>query len=195
MAERRIFYEDARVGQPYVIRSYLAPERNSGEQEEAAALTVLAEILGGGMTSVLSEKLQFEEDTAVYTGAHYSGKSLDETTFELIVAPSAGVTLQEVETAMDDVLADFLGAPIDPDQLERIKMQLKAEEIYGRDDVNQVANRYGRALTQGLTVEDVQAWPEMLQAVTADDVLAAARSVFNRDKAVTGWMKVPEVSQ
>ena len=195
MAERRLIYEDPRVGQPYVMRSYLAPERDSGDQDEAAALTVLAEILGGGITSLLSEKLQFDESKAVYTSAYYSGKSLDDTTFDLIVAPAAGVTLQEIEDAMDEVIATFLEEGINEEQLERIKMQLRADEIYGRDDVNQVANRYGRALTQGLTIEDVQAWPGVLQAVTADDVLAAARKVFNRDKAVTGWMKAPEVTQ
>ncbi|KKK63542.1 hypothetical protein LCGC14_2993230, partial [marine sediment metagenome] len=42
-AERRLVYEDARVAQPYVIRSYLAPERDPGEQDTAAALTLLAE--------------------------------------------------------------------------------------------------------------------------------------------------------
>lgn len=76
MAERRLIYEDPRVGQPYVMRSYLAPERDSGQQDEAAALTVLAEILGGGITSLLSEKLQFDESKAVYTSAYYNGKSL-----------------------------------------------------------------------------------------------------------------------
>lgn len=195
MAERRLIYEDPRVGQPYVMRSYLAPERDSGDQEEAAALTVLAEVLGGGITSILSEKLQFDDRKAVYTSAYYGGKSLDDTTFDLIVAPAPGVTLEQLETAMDEVIANFLEEGIDPGQLERIKMLLNADQIYARDDVYQVANRYGRALTQGLTVEDVQAWPDLLQQVTAEDVLAAARNVFNRDKAVTGYMKAPEVTQ
>ena len=36
-AERRMIFRDARVAQPYVSRSYLAPERDPGAQEEAAA--------------------------------------------------------------------------------------------------------------------------------------------------------------
>ena len=36
-------------------------------------------------------------------------------------------------------------------------MQLRAAQVYARDDVDSIANRYGRALTQGLTVADVQA--------------------------------------
>ena len=195
LAERRLVFEDARVGQPYVARSYLAPERDSGAQEEAAALTVLAEILGGGTTSVLAQALQFDTQTAVFTSARYGGKSLDDTTFDLIVAPAAGVTLQAAETAMDEALAGFIETGVDPAHLERVKMQLRADRIYARDNVNQLANRYGRALTQGLTVEDVQAWPDVVQAVTGEDVVDAARKVFDRRRAVTGWLKSPEVTQ
>jgi len=38
-AERRITYVDPRVSQPYVTRSYLAPERDTGAQKEAAIPT------------------------------------------------------------------------------------------------------------------------------------------------------------
>ena len=36
-APRRLVFEDPRVAQPYVIRTYLAPERDPGAQEKAAA--------------------------------------------------------------------------------------------------------------------------------------------------------------
>ena len=195
MAERRMVFRDARVAQPYVTRSYLAPERDSGSQEKAAALTLLAEILGGGSTSVLAEALQFETRQAVNTAAYYGDTSLDDSTFDLVVMPAPGVTLQQAEDAMDDVIAGFLETGVDPEQLDRIKMQMRASQIYGQDDVGRLANRYGRALTQGLTVEDVQAWPDILQAVTAEDIMAAAREVLDRDKAVTGWLAAPEVTQ
>ena len=195
MAERRITFRDARVSQPYVSRSYLAPERDSGAQQEAAALTLLAEILGGGQTSFMAEKLQFDSQIAVQVGAWYSGMSLDDTTFDLVVVPAAGVTLQEAEAAMDDVLTSFLETGIDPEQLDRIKMQVRASDIYARDDAGGLANRYGRALTQGLTVADVQAWPDILQSTTADDIMAAARRVLDRKQSVTGWLMAPEVTQ
>ena len=195
MAERRMVFEDPRVAQPYVARSYLAPERDSGAQEEAAALTMLAEILGGGTTSVMAEKLQFDAQIAVQSGAWYSGLSLDDTTFNVYVVPTAGVSLQEAEDAMDQVIADFMKDGIDPEHLERIRMQIRAALIYEQDNVSTIANEYGRSLSQGLTVEDVQAWPEILKAVTEEDIMAAAAKVFNRDNAVTGWLRAPEVTQ
>ncbi|MGB1426052.1 MAG: M16 family metallopeptidase, partial [Paracoccaceae bacterium] len=69
IAARRLSYRDERVAQPYMTRSYLAPERDPGDQSTAAALTLLSEILGGGQTSVLTQKLQFETSTAVYAAA------------------------------------------------------------------------------------------------------------------------------
>lgn len=188
-AERRITYVDPRVSQPYIARSYLAPERDSGAQSEAAALVYLAELLGGSpFTSALGTALQFDTQVAVYTGAGYSGSSLDDTSFSVSVAPSEGVSLSEVEAAMDQVIADFLATPIDAARMESIRTQLRASEIYALDSVGGIARRYGAALTQGLTVEDVQAWPRILQAVTAEDVKAVATKVLNKDQAVTGWV-------
>ncbi|WP_442970987.1 M16 family metallopeptidase [Roseovarius sp. D0-M9] len=194
LAPRRLTMEDPRVAQPYLTRSYLAPERDSGAQADAAALTILAEILGGGTTSLMAEKLQFDAQVAVQSAAWYDGVSLDETTFTLLVVPVPGVTLPEAETAMDEVVQGFLENGVDADQLERIKMQMRAALIYARDDVNGLANRYGAALASGLTVEDVQAWPDVLQAVTAEDVMQAARDVFDLRNSVTGYLTAPETA-
>ena len=187
--ERRITYVDPRVSQPYLVRSYLAPERNAGAQQEAAALVYLAELLGGSpFTSALGVALQFDTQIAVYTGAGYDGGSLDTTSCGVTVAPAAGVTLSEAEAAMDAAIAAFLDAPIPPDRLESLRTQLRASEIYAKDNVQGLAQRYGSALTQGLTVQDVQDWPQILQQVTEDEIKAIARKVLNRDQSVTGWV-------
>ncbi|WP_276151771.1 MULTISPECIES: pitrilysin family protein [unclassified Sulfitobacter] len=194
-AERRLIFRDGRVAQPYVSRAYLAPERDPGAQEAAAALTILAEILGGGTTSVLAEKLQFDEQIATYTGAFYRGSTLDDTAFDLVVVPAAGVTLQEAEDAMDAALSSFMETGVDAAQLDRIKLQIRAEQIYARDNAEGVANRYGSALAIGLTVEDVQNWPDVLEAVTAEDIMQAAEKLFDRRASVTGWLMKEEAAQ
>ena len=190
-AERRLRYEDPRVAQPYVSRSYLAPERNPGEQETAAALVMLADVLGGGQTSYLNQKLVLEEKKALYASAYYRGQSLDDTTFGLYIVPAEGVSLTEAEDALDAALAQFMQDGVDPEQIERIKMQLRASQIYERDNVQRLARRYGSGLTQGLTIEDIQEWPAILQDVTEEDILAAAEMVFDRNQAVTGFMTGP----
>jgi len=197
LAERRLTMSDPRVAQPYVIRSYLAPERNSGAQEKAAALTFLAELLGGnGTTSLMARSLQFgDAPKAVYTSAFYSGLSLDATDFGFVAVPTPDTSLADLEIAVDEVLAQFLANGVDQVAFDRIKRQLRADEVYGRDDTNGLAREYGASLTSGLTVADVQAWPDILQAVTPDDVMTAAREVLNRGNAVTGWLQRQDASQ
>jgi zinc protease len=189
LAARRLTMIDDRVAQPYVSRSYLAPERNAGDQRKAAALTILAEILGGsGTTSVLARALQFDSQTAVYASAFYDGTSVDQTTFGLVVVPAPGVALDQAEKALDAVLAKFLVDGVDEADLTRIKTQVRAAQIYSRDDVGDLANRYGAALAVGLGLRDVQDWPDILGAVTMADVMEAAKEVLRPENSVTGWL-------
>ncbi|NNJ68467.1 MAG: insulinase family protein [Boseongicola sp.] len=195
LAERRLSYADPRIGQAYVVRTYLAPERDAGAQEEAAALTLLAELLGGSSTtSFFADKLQFDTQVAIYSAAFYSGLSLDDTTFGLVVVPSEGVSLAEAEAAMDQAVADFLVTGVNMEDLERIRMQIRASEIYAQDNLSSLARTYGAGLTSGLTIEDIEAWPHILGDVTADDIMTAAEKIFDRRNAVTGWV-MPEGSE
>ena len=129
---------------------------------------------------------------------------LPETSSQASPAPAATMAADvtnRLDAAVEDALAGvhrvqaFLGGGVDAEQLDRIKMQLRASQIYARDDVGDIARLYGGALTQGLTVEDVQAWPDLLQNVTEDDIIAAAREVFDRRQAVTGWLMSEEMTQ
>jgi zinc protease len=193
LSERRITLADERVSEPYVFRTYLAPERDPGDQKDAAALTVLAELLGGnGQTSVLARALQFDRQVAVYTAAFYDGTSIDDGTFGLIVMPASDVSLETIEGDLDRVLEEFLEKGPDAAALERIRTQVRASEIYARDNVQGLANRYGQELSIGLTLADIESWDEALAAVTAEDVMAAARKVLDRKNAVTGWLTRPD---
>nr|WP_051646205.1 pitrilysin family protein [Allgaiera indica] len=192
LAARHLTMSDPRVADAYLRRSYLAPNRRAGDQRQAAALAVLAELLGGSaQTSVLARALQFDQHLAVYTGAGYDGTSVDPTTFSLTVVPAKGVSLAQAEAALDQVLARFLATGPDPQELARIKTQINAAQIYARDNVAALGRRYGAALSAGLTVEDVKDWPRTLDAVTAEDVRNAARAVLVPEHSVTGYLTPP----
>ena len=192
LVERRLTFVDERIAQPFVSRSYIAPERDQGDQFKAARLKMLASVLGGsGATSVLGRKLQFETQTAVFVSASYGGVALDDTTFGLVIAPTPEVSLEEAEAALDKAIAEFIEEGVDPVQFARIKMQLRASQIYADDNIQSLAQLYGGGLTSGLTVEDIEAWPELLQSITEEDVIDAAREIFVKKNAVTGWSMPP----
>ena len=190
LAERHMSMSAPRVSEPSFQRSYLAPTRKTGDQKKAAARTYLAALLGGsGTTSVLGKALQFGDAKAVYTSAYYDGTALDMGTFSLAIVPLPDVTLAEAEAATDAVLAKFLKDGVDPAAFARLQTQMKASEIYAKDNVDGLARRYGEALTTGLTIKDVQDWPQVLQSVTPEDVMAAAVEVLDKRQSVTGWLE------
>ena len=182
-------FEDPRVRQPYVIRTYHATERNAGDQKEAAALLLLAEVFGGsGITSFMGQRMQLKKKMSINQAAFYDGVSLDSTGFGVYAVPAPGVGLTELEAEMDATIAAFLEEGVDEEHLARLKTQVAAAQIYALDDQSGVAREYGQALTSGLTIKDVQDWPSILEATTAEDIMAAANKVFDIKSSVTGWL-------
>ena len=185
---RRIERVDARVAQPVMIRTVLAPERNPGDQKTAAALTVLAELLAGSaQTSVLAHDLVLT-GKALYVGAYYDGLTVDPTMFGLSMVPGPNVSNADAEAALDAALARFLVQGPDAAQLDRVKIQLRAAQVYSRDSAHGRAYEYGQSMAVGLGVEDVNDWPDILDAVTPDDIRAAAALVLGNAADVTGWL-------
>ena len=117
---------------------------------------------------------------------------MDDSTFGLVIVPSEGRSLSEAEADLDEALAAFLETGVDSDALERIKMQIRASEIYANDSTQSLARRYGAALTSGLEIADVQEWPDILRAVTEEEIMAAAAEVFDLRKSVTAWLMRPQ---
>ena len=192
---RRVEFSDPRVRQPYVSRSYLAPQRRPGDQREAAALYVLAELLGGsGITSLMAKELVLSQEVALDAGAYYSDLGVDPTSFSLYVVPRAGVSLAEAEASLDALIAAFVEEGPDPEALGRIRNRIRAAEIYALDDQQGRARRYGRALVTGLSVEDVEAWPDLLQEISAEEIRAAAETVFRPEASVTGLLVSSDVN-
>ena len=194
LAARRLEMRDARVRQPYVLRNYLVPSRVSGDARDAAALSVLAQVLGGGATSRLSLALEKEAGAAVGTAAWYSGLSLDSAEFGLYAAPAPEVSLAEIESQLDAVLAQLAAEGPTEDELARARAGIAASEIYAQDSQSGLARRYGAALAIGLTVADVEAWPALLKEVTAEDVRRAA-ALLRPEASVTGWLMRAETAE
>ena len=191
-AERRMRMTDPRVPQPVLSRSVIVPERNPGDQTTAAALSVLAELLAGSaQTSYLGQRLVLT-GKALWVGASYDGLSVDPTTFSVSMAYPPGSDDAAAESALMQALADFRRDGPDPAQLERVKTQLRAARIYQRDSAHGRAYDYGQGLAIGLGIEDVNDWPDLLAAVTAEDVRAAADLALGERAGVTSLLKPAE---
>jgi zinc protease len=188
VAKRSVTVSDDKVEQPVWQRLYLCPSHVTGAPGEAEALEVLAHLLGGGSTSYLYRKLVIEDRKAVAAGAYYSGSALDDTRFILYGMPSSDVTLDQLDAAFDAAVDGFIADGAPADELERAKTRIVAEAVYAQDSQVTLARWYGAALSTGQTIADVQGWPARIEAVTAEAVIAAAKTWLDRRRAVTGFL-------
>jgi zinc protease len=187
-AVRAVTLADPRVEQPSLQRDYLVPSATTAKRGESEALDVLAHVLGGGSNSRLYRALVVEKGIAINAGASYSGSSLDPTQFGVFGSPRPGVSLPQLEEAIDGVIAELIDKGLGADELERAKTRLMADSIYAQDSQSTLARWYGTALTTGTTVEDVTTWPTRIRAVTADAVLTAAKEWLDKRRSVTGYL-------
>ena len=185
-AASRVTLEHERVRQPAVTISYLAPSYNAGASQYAEALQVLDEILGSGSTSRLYRELVVDQAVAAGAGSAYSSSNLDLSTFTLYSSPRPGVPLEEVEAALRAELARLLEDGVTAQEVEDAKRRMIAAAVYARDSLGSGPRIFGRALTTGSTVADVESWPERIEAVTLEEVNAAAKIVFDERRSATG---------
>lgn len=196
LASRRIELSDERVRLPSLIRSYLAPalgspdpatgETGPASRARSCALEVLAEIIGGGATSRLYRSLVVEKGLAAGVGAYYRGTALNETSFRIVAAPRPTVSIEAVETALDEVLEQIVTGGVTETEVARVTKRLVAEATFARDSLGTAARVFGIALTTGGSIEDVEGWPRLVAAVTAQQVTAMAREVLRTERSVTG---------
>jgi len=187
-APRTVTLSDPRVEQTGVRRYYLVPSATTAAKGESAALDVLAQLMGNGSNSYLYRALVVDKPLAVSASASYQGTALDDTQFTISVSPKPGVDFAAVEETVDAVIAEVAQNAVRAGDLERVKTQLIAEAIYAQDNQATLARWYGAAITTGLAIDDVRAWPERIRSVTAEQVRAAAQKWLDKKRSVTGYL-------
>lgn len=191
----RVTHRDEKVRQPSLSRLYRAVSYGTDEGRQSHALDVAVEILGGSETSRLYRALVEDQRIAVAARASASTSGLGGGSVSIAATPAEGVTLEQLEAAVDEVIATFLRDGPTEAELARAKSSLSAAAIYSRDSQESMANIYGASLAQGESIDDVVNWSNDIEAITRDEALTMARETLVIGSSVTGWLLPPEAAQ
>lgn len=183
---RRITLTDEQVRQPTWSRLWKAPSYNAGEKQYANALEVLENILSDGATSRLYKALVVEQKIAAGVNLSYNPAALDLGTLSISATPAPGQDVAAVEKAVDAEIARLLSGGVTDAEVASAKTRLRRDAIFARDSLQGPAYAFGLALTTGQTVQDVEEWPDRINAVTTEQVNAAARLVLGQGNHATG---------
>lgn len=187
-AARRVILRDDEVRQPSIRRNWLAPSYRTDKDGHAYPLQVLSEIMSGGPTSRLYRSLVMDQKLATSAYLGYSPSAWDVTAISAGATPAAGVPMDKLEAALEAEIRKVVEKGVTEEEVATAKKRMLAEAAYARDSLTGPAQALGAALATGQTIDDVENWPVRIDAVTAEQVNAAARAVLGQTNHVTGLL-------
>lgn len=187
-AQRRVILQDARAGKPTLYRFYLTPSYPTAGPGEAEALDVLMRIIGHNPTGRLYQELVVKRKLAAAAAGWYSGYGRDSGRIGLYAIAADGVFLEDIEKAIDEVLAQIVSEGVTEKELERARNAEIADLIYKLDSQTSMARTYGFGLAIGRTVEDIESHSDRLAAVTLEDIKKVVHKYLQAKRSVTGFL-------
>lgn len=185
---RTVTMTDPRVSVPSLQKSWVVPSYENAAKGEAEALDLLAEILGGGIRSRLYQELVVKSGIAASSGAYYRGRSLDDGAFGVYGSPRGEAKLEDIEKAVNAEIGKIASDGVTADELERARNRFLRSLVFARDSQSGMARIYGSTLTTGGDIAEIDAWPDRIKAVTAEQVKAAAARYLDSRRSVTGYL-------
>jgi predicted Zn-dependent peptidase len=161
--------------------------------ERRYVLEVLSDILGGGMSSRLFQKIRNEMGAAYYVSAE-----ADLYTDHGYLAASAGVDHNKIDQVIEAIFEEFRNLaekPVENKELERAKEHLIGHLIIGLETSDQLAGFYGgqEIVTKKIIIP--QETIKKIQKVKSEEIMDVAKDIFQNQKlnlAIIGPFKEKE---
>ena len=187
---RRIEFK-APAEQAYVALAFKVPQFESFEaSDDAFALTVLSAVLDGYSGARLDRALtQGDARVADSAGAYNGFSGRGPQLFFLDGVPAPGKTAEQVEAALRAQITRVAQEGVSEAELNRVKTQWVASEIYKQDSVFNQARSLGAQWVQGMALDADERMIARLRGVTAAQVQAVATKYFGDDQLTVATLR------
>ena len=167
---------------PYLAMAYHAPVlRDAAKDWEPYALQILVGILDGNESARLNKQLVRDSRIASQAGAGYDAIERGPGMLLIDGTPSDGKTVAELETALREQLDKIKSEGVTQEELQRVKSQIIAGQVFGLDSMFGQAMQIGRTENAGFSWRDLDVMLEKLKTVTADQVKQVAEKYIHDD--------------
>lgn len=167
---------------PYLLMGYHVPVHSEPaarapelEPWEPYALVVLDGVLDGGQSARLERELVREQQIAANVRVDYSPVARDPVLMLFSGIPAAGHDTGDLERALRAQIERIKKEPVSTAELERVKAQVVASDVFQRDSVYYQAMRLGQLAVSGLDLTLFEERVQRVNAVTAEQVTAVAK--------------------
>jgi predicted Zn-dependent peptidase len=187
LGERRVVIREQ--SQPALLIGY---HRGSMFSDDAPVYDVLADVLTGGRTSRLYQRLVEQEQMLQVQAIPSFPGSKHESLFGVFGFPSRGVSADSVEHIVYDELEKIKENGITQEELERAKTRSRDDLIGELDSNLGLAIQFAQKET--LTGDWRNVFRELneIQAVTVEDVQRVAKNTFERSNRTVAMIKTEQ---
>jgi len=165
----------------YIAVAYRVPKASS---EYSPAVSLIADILGGGKTSKLYKSIVYEKQLAISISAFYYGLK-DEGLLIIFATLQQGKDINELEKAINEEIENLRKNKVSEEELIRAKNNQLADLIYSRESVVRLGFQLGEALINTDNPNYINEYPKLIQKVSKQDIEKIINEYINDDNKTT----------
>ncbi len=185
-AKRAILHKESNTVDTIAI-TYAIPNY---EHEDQVALSAISHILSSGKSSRF-EKTLVNDKQLVNQIYGYNMELADPGVFLVMAMVTPGASLESVEKEILVELEKLKNGDVTQAELDKVKINTKAEFIYSLESSSSVAGLYGEYYVKG-NIKPLLEYEEKLDKITLKDISDVAKKYFDHDFSTTVILKKQE---
>ncbi|MDY0051595.1 MAG: pitrilysin family protein [Aliarcobacter sp.] len=162
------------------------------EHEDQVALSALSELLTSGKSSILQKKL-IDEKRLVNTIYAYNMELKDPGIFMFMAIANEGVDAKEIENEILDTIAQIQKGDVSQKDINKIKINTKADFIFSLESSTEVASLYGSYLVRD-NMKPLLDYENNVAKLTKDNLINVAKKYLIKSNSTTVILKKEDIS-
>jgi len=146
-------------------------------------LSAMSEMLSSGKSSRLN-RILVDEKRLVNQIYAYNMETIDPGVFLFLAVCNSGVKAEQVEEEIWKIIKTFQSDPVDQAELEKVKINTKADFIYSLESSTSVAELFGSYMARG-DISPLERYEESINTLKAEDIQEVAKKYLSSDKSTT----------
>lgn len=153
------------------------------QHADQVKLSAISELLSSGKSSRLYRKL-VDEKRLVNQIHAYNMETIDPGVFLFLAIANKGVTAEVIEKELWKEIKALQAKPVKKAELDKIKINTRADFIYSLESSTSVAELFGSYLARG-DISPLARYESSINALTPSDIQETAKRYFDIDKSTT----------
>jgi zinc protease len=157
------------------------------EHKDQVALSALSELLSSGKSSILN-KVLVDEKRLVNSIYAYNMELKDPGVFMFVAVANEGVKAKEIEKEILDIIAKIKKGDISKKDIDKIKINTKADFIFSLESSTSVASLYGSYFVRD-NIKPLLDYEKKVDELTKKDLIKVANKYLNKSNSTTVILK------